>query len=271
MPRFPLPATLRTGLRAGDLDGTRDWLRERAAETLVDGPGALVVSGLGTDAEELRRLCPVLSGLVGTLLPQDRAGTTVREVADRGTKIGEGVSARYADSRHGGSLHTDGAESPLPVPDYFALLCVRQAPDGGALRLVHVGEVVRALEPDVVAQLRRPFHFDRRGDQADGEPPTTEKPVLFDDGAETGVTYLREYIEVGHRHPGVPALTEAQRSALDRLDAVLEDPAVGSEDKMAAGEFALFANTRLLHGRTTFTDDSDPSQHRLLFRTWIQR
>jgi hypothetical protein len=272
--RVPVPSELRRQLSAGGtVDVDDGWLAELVEKNIQHGAGYLVLTGLDGDDAVLRDVCIQLSSSIGTVLAQDSSGTRLREVADRGTQIGEGASARYADSRHGGSLHTDGAESPMPVPDCFALLCVRQAPVGGALRLVHVEEVVRGMSSraDLLEELRRPFHFDRRGDQGPGESPTTQKPVLFEDSDGLGVTYLREYIEVGHSQPDVPPLTEKQHDALDLLDRILNQSPNAIEGKLAPGEFALFNNKRLLHGRTTFQDDSDPGAKRLLFRTWIRR
>jgi Taurine catabolism dioxygenase TauD, TfdA family len=250
------------------------WLQRLIRADVQSRPGFLVLTGLADETpERLRTACMRLSQLAGEVIAQDSKGTTLREVSDRGTRIGEGLSARYADSRLGGSLHTDGAEAPFPVPDYFALLCIRQAPKGGALRLVHVDDVVVRLSssPGVLDVLRSPFHFDRRGDQQYGEPPSTEKPVLFPDGGATGVTYLRDYIELGHRHPHAPPLTDCQVRALDALDEVLADPGTGICGKLSAGEYALFNNKRVLHGRTTFEDAPDPAHKRLLLRTWIRR
>lgn len=269
---------------AGDQHHLPGELREEVAEALIrdvhEGPGVLVLGGfecLADDEEALRRAFLTGSRLFGDLMPQNASGELLREVRDRGTRIGEGRTTRYSDSRFGGSLHTDGAEAPLPVPDYFTLLCVHQAALGGALQLVHARDVVRELKdrPEVLDVLRQPFHFDRRGDEGPGEPPTTPKPVLFADGDvpgdSLGVTYLRQYIEVGHARPGVPDLTAAQVDALDALDALLADPDLISQDRQQPGELAVFNNKRLLHGRTEFTDHGDGDRSRLLFRTWIRR
>ncbi|MCS7477828.1 TauD/TfdA family dioxygenase [Umezawaea endophytica] len=259
-------------------DAARDErarLRELVREHVDAGAGFLVMTGLdAVDPERYEAALLWASDVLGEVMAQDKAGTLVRQVRNRGTTIGEGESARYADSRHGGHLHTDGAERSFPLPDYFTLLCVRAAKTGGSLRLVPV-ERVRdrlAAEPDVLTSLQQDFHFDRRGDQAPGEPATVRKPVLFTtDSGQAGVTYLRRYIDVGHGHPDVAALTGAQRHALDAFDSALDDPALAVEGRMAAGELAVFNNLRMLHGRTEFDDHADADRARLLYRTWIQR
>lgn len=265
---------------ASDLEGpTAQAERERLVGLVrhhVDhGPGFLIMTGLDQVGEpEYKTTLLWVSAALGAVLPQDRDGTIVRHVRDRGTAIGEGESARYADSRYGGHLHTDGAERPFPVPDYFTLLCVRAAKAGGSLRLVPVDHLRSGLsaQPELLSLLEQNFHFDRRGDQEPGEPRTTSKPVLFlSPHGKNAVTYLRRYIDVGHSHPDVERLTDDQRRALDTFDSLLDDPALAIEGRMAPGELAVFDNTRILHGRTEFKDDKRPDRARLLYRTWVQR
>ncbi len=267
-------------VRQGEFDGKaaqaeRERLRALVRDHVDGGAGFLIMTGLETAGQDAyERALLWASGALGTVMAQDKAGTRVRSVRNRGTAIGEGKSARYADSRHGGHLHTDGAERPFPLPDYFTLLCVRPAKAGGALRLVPVEHIRARLAdtPDVLAVLEQDFHFDRRGDQAPGEPATVRKPVLFTtDNGKHAVTYLRQYIEIGHGQPCATTLTSAQSRALDAFDSVLEDPASAIEGRMAAGELAVFNNLRILHGRTKFDDHADADRARLLYRTWIQR
>ncbi|WP_170191857.1 TauD/TfdA family dioxygenase [Saccharothrix syringae] len=260
----------RPGTGGTDTAAARDRLADLVARHLLGEPGALVLTGLPTEPGAARRAVLRVTGLLGSALPQNREGELVREVRDRGTAIGEGSRARYSDSRLGGSPHTDGAEAPLPAPDVFTLFCVRQSERGGALRLVHVRDLVRELSghPDLLAVLREPFHFDRRGDQGPDEPPTTAKPVLFEQRGRPAVTYLRSYVEKGHAHPHVPPLSREQVAALDLLDRVVESDRIARSGKLREGELALFDNLSLLHGRTEFEDES--GHPRLLLRTWVR-
>lgn len=251
----------------------RDF-RRLVRERVDGGAGFIVFTGVDRAPEGSRKDVLIqLSRLLGDVVAQDGSGTLIREVRDRGQRVGEGRSARYSDSRFGGDLHTDGAEAPLPVPDYFTLLCIRQAASGGALQLVPLGRVLTRLReyPDVGSVLAEPFHFDRRGDEPAGEHPTTLKPVVFRarDG-RPAVTYLRKYIEVAHARPDVPNLTVEQRRALDVFDAILADPTLVIQDTLRPGELAIFDNLRVLHGRTEFVDPPGGRRGRLLYRTWIR-
>ncbi|MFD7015305.1 TauD/TfdA family dioxygenase [Streptomyces sp. NPDC059928] len=252
-----------------DLAGARAELQKLASEYLYAGTGILILTGLPADQPGGERAVVRATRLLGEPLAQNREGTLIREVRDRGARISQRGRVRYSDTRFGGDLHTDGAEAPLPAPDVFTLFCVRQSEHGGALRCVHVKDLEQALSPDVLATLREPFHFDRRGDQAAGEGPTTTKPVLFTRHGRPAITYLRSYIEQGHDHPGVPPLTVTQRAALEALDAAVDASTHAVCGKLREGELALFDNLSVLHGRTEFQDE--PEHARLMLRTWVRR
>jgi alpha-ketoglutarate-dependent taurine dioxygenase len=243
---------------------------------LVDGwPGYLVLTGLAAiPPEQWRPAFRVVSAILGSIQPQDASGLEVREVQDRGTRIGEGRTARYADSRLGGSLHTDGAESPFPLPDYFTLCCVRKAARGGAFQMVSAESVYRRLldrAPELVQTLREPYHFDRRGDPGPDGSLTVAKPIFFERGGRLHVTYLRDYVEIGHGHEEIADLTTTQRAALDALDAELNDPGLVVQGYLEPGQVLVIDNQRILHGRTPFEDEPDPARKRLLLRIWLRR
>jgi Taurine catabolism dioxygenase TauD, TfdA family len=257
--------------RAGPATARLAQLLTGLVERHVDRrPGVGILSGLdGLDEPAARRFTLLASRTLGELAGQDAAGTLLREVRDRGLRLGEGRTGRYSDSRDGGNLHTDAPHVPGPPPDWFALFCLRQAPVGGGLLLVHVEDVLGRLDPATRAVLAGGFHFDRR--QADARPPTVPRPILTASGGRTEIAYLREYVELGHRHEHVPDLTGEQRAALDALDAALADESLQLTGKLDPGELAVFDNRHVCHGRTAFTDDPRPGYDRLLLRTWIRR
>ncbi|MFB7178763.1 TauD/TfdA family dioxygenase [Streptomyces sp. NPDC056257] len=252
-----------------DADAARAQLEELVLGYLDGAAGVLVLTDLPADQEHGERAVLRATRLLGTPLPQNREGTLIREVRDRGASISQRGRVRYSDTRFGGDLHTDGAEAALPAPDIFTLFCVRQSAVGGALSCLHIRDLEKDLAPDVLRTLREPFHFDRRGDQQEGGARTVTKPVLFTQRNRPAVTYLRSYIDQGHDHPEVPALTEAQRASLDALDSAIGASRAVVTGKLNEGELALFDNLSLLHGRTEFQDDSDHT--RLLLRTWVRR
>lgn len=247
-------------------------LRNLQNDFLEGWPGYCIVRGLGAlERSSWASAFRLLSLLLGDLLPQDGTGLLLKEVKDRGTKVGEGVSSRFSDSRYGG-VHTDGAEVPFPLPNYFGLLCVNRALRGGSIQLLSATAVYRFLEagyPGSLATLRQPFHFDRRGDLGPNGERTIAKPVFFRSGTTICATYLREYINIGHSHPEVPDLTGEQVAALNTLDATLQDPSLKVEGYLNPGEAIFINNLRLFHGRTMFEDHREPDKKRLMLRTWI--
>ncbi|GGK72805.1 TauD/TfdA family dioxygenase [Mangrovihabitans endophyticus] len=267
--RFDIPSEF-----AGDAapEDMRAWLRGLGDQHLDGGPGYFVLTGLQhLDEQEMRDFALAASAALGELLPQDSSGTLLREVRYRGVKLGEGATGRYSDSRDGGNLHTDSPHRPTAVPDYFALACVHQAAVGGDLVLVRLADVIHRLRdmPDVLETLRQPVHFDTRDDTA-GVPRTVARPVLEKRNGSEHIRYLREYIELGHRQPGVPGLTAAQTLAFDALDALIESPDLQFVDRLSAGEMTFIDNRWTLHGRVAFEDEAGDSQ-RLMLRTWIAK
>lgn len=235
------------------------------------GRGFVVVRGpKGLDLSEAKELTLAISGLLGTVMPQDFAGERIREVRDRGADIVASRSARYSDTRFGGHLHTDGMHRPGHIPDVFVLYCHRPAPVGGKSVLVHIDEILDQLRASRAAmrELSGEFHFDTR-DPDPGRPQTVPRPVIEETDQGPSINYLREYIDSGHRSPGVPPLTAEQKKALDRMDEILANGTLHRFVRLDAGELMIINNRRIVHGRTDFMDDPGSSAGRLLLRTWI--
>lgn len=233
--------------------------------------GTALVDGIPVTTEAVAgRALGTLSESLGTLLPQDDTGQTIRKVRYRGLAIGEGATGRYSDSREGGNLHTDGPHRDAPPPDAFALLCVRQSTIGGELLLVESDHVVAALDPDTIEILQQPFSFDQR---EHGSTPVSRRILRRGDDGHWHFAYLRRYLELGHTHPGTQPLTPRQRRALDQLDKVLDRLAGDTEGhrriKLRPGQAVIVDNRRLLHGRTAFAD-RDEGPGRLMLRSWIR-
>ncbi|MFF1340772.1 TauD/TfdA family dioxygenase [Streptomyces sp. NPDC058290] len=277
--RHPVDRALATAVAESGEDDVRTGLYREFGESIRQyvrrhlnaRPGYFVLGGLDHLTEEqARRFTVAVSRLAGDLLPQDGAGALLRDVRDRGVRLGEGATGRYSDSRQGGSLHTDAAHRPGRLPDIFTLFCFRQASSGGALVTVHVSDLLEILRahPEELAALRLPVHFDTR-DDTPGVPLTTERPVLEFRGGRERMYYLRDYIEIGHRHPHVPPLTPEQVKALDLLDSLLDRRDLQTHGRLAPGEMIFIDNRSIVHGRTAFDDEKPVDGGRLMLRTWI--
>ena len=241
-----------------------------------EGPGMVIFDGIGESGiakDQWKTAYRILTEFCGDVIQQDGHILEMKEVTDRGLTLDQG-GARYSDTRYGGGHHTDGAERPMTlVPDYFGLICINGAAEGGALQVMSalsVHEQLAATDPDALKTLYEPFHFDLRGDLMDGKK-TAEKPIFFEKDGNVGITYLGEYVRSGHAYQHVPDLTKKQEAALRALERVFEDEGLIVEGYVEPGETILVNNLSVLHGRTSFRDDPDPSKRRSLYRTWIRK
>jgi alpha-ketoglutarate-dependent taurine dioxygenase len=246
-----------------------------ACRKLVDQePGVLIFEGLAASAVHawplaLRRLCRIL----GTKAAQDPQGmVTMREVRDRGGSLDD-RQVRYSDTRAGGGFHTDGVLVPGTIPEYVALLCVRQAATGGELVFIDARSVLdrlRRASADAEGILRGPFCFDQR--RADDPEAVVSRPVfsLGKDGS-VEIAYLRSYIDSAHGMPWVRDLSPRETAALDLLDSVVEDEEFHVEGRLEPGDIAIMNNRRLLHGRHTFEDQGGAQKARLMLRVWLTK
>ena len=250
---------------------------QEGVKTYLDqGPGVLTFQGLRESRipkDQWKVAYRILTEFIGEVIQQDKHILEMKEVTDRGLTLAQG-GARYSDTRYGGGTHTDGAERPMSlVPDYFGLVCIHQALEGGALQIMSAYSIHNKLletNPEALKTLYQPFHFDLRGDLIDGKK-TAAKPIFFEKDGKLGITYLGDYVRYGHAYEGVPPLTAAQEAALDALDKILGDEELIAQDYQEPGEIIFINNLMIVHARTTFQDHPDPDRKRSLYRTWIRK
>lgn len=260
---FPLP---RTAALLADV-----------SNELENGRGAVRLRGLpvaryGTD--DLRRIFWGIGRHLGTALFQNARGEAMGEVRDE-TRLAEktfdetsedSIASARARSRSTGPLrwHTDRC-------DVIALLCVRNAMDGGISKLASIPAIHNAIlarRPDLLELLCQDYWRSRPADEdglAGGN--VYAMPVFgFADGRITS-QYSRTYVEQAQLVPGVPKLTAAQDEALDMLASVAEELCLHSafED----GDIQLLNNHVIYHGRTAYADDAPSGRDRLLLRLWL--
>jgi alpha-ketoglutarate-dependent taurine dioxygenase len=211
----------------------------------------------------------MIGQLLGEPFAQNVQGTLLYDVRDSGQDVAKG--ARFSVTSYESSFHTDNSFGET-VLDYVGLLCLKTARSGGVSQVVSGLAVVEALRrdhPEALEALGRPFHVDRRGGVREGEAQTILRPVIERGGPEPLFRYLRYWIEAGHEKAGEP-LTPAQREALDRLDAVLNRPALRAEFSLEPGQVYFINNRWVLHNRTAFEDHPEPERRRHLVRLWLE-
>ena len=239
---------------------SRDWLNE-----LSHGRGFLLLRGLPVErwGREFSELAWLGLGLhLGALASQNAAGDLLGHVRDTGADPDD-PSVRLYRTNAAQGFHTDGA-------DVIGLLCLQTAQSGGESRIVSsvtvFNEILEA-HPDLVPLLFAPWHFDRQGEQAEGEDPTFAIPLCYWDGQVLRTFYIGWYIHDAQQHAGVPRLTDQQRELLELIDATADRCALDMEFR--PGDIQLLKNSSILHGRAAFTDWPEPERKRHLLRLWM--
>jgi alpha-ketoglutarate-dependent taurine dioxygenase len=243
-----------------------------AKRDLERGRGFVVLDRLPVDRmteREAIALYWMIGQWLGEPIAQNVQGTLLYDVRDSGQNVAEG--ARFSVTSYESSFHTDNSFGETVV-DWVGLLCLKTARSGGISQVVSGPAVVAALRreyPGALEALGRPFHVDRRGGVREGEAPTILRPLI--ELGEPGplFRYLRYWIEAGHEKAGEP-LSPDRREALDRLDEVLNRPALRAEFALEPGQVYFINNRWVLHNRTAFEDHPEPERRRHLVRLWLE-
>ncbi|MEU9113554.1 TauD/TfdA family dioxygenase [Streptomyces sp. NPDC048483] len=259
-------------------------LARRIHEELLDGPGFTVVTGtpIATmSTQDAQEFSESMLRHLGEPLPQGRGTDTALAWLVRD----EGLSAYIDDRRfHENAytsksrgylhLHNDQAVQPFgQEPDSIALLTHRKAEQGGASVLVDGWTVHRALceeFPEVLHLLGAPFPFDRRHVTPPGAPPVVWAPVFAQVGGRLHVRCNVKRIETATELTGEP-LPPDRRAALDTLRQVLARPELKITTLLEEGDCLVIDDRRVLHGRTSYEDHSDPARRRCLVRVMLRR
>lgn len=234
---------------------------------LLRGRGFALVRGLPVARLTTRQAAIMYWGIgahLGRAVSQNGQGHLLGHVIDVGRREDD-PNARIYQTSARQYYHADSC-------DIVGLLCLRKAASGGESTIVssetlHNEMLERA--PDVVDELFRPFHVDRRGEVPEGEKPWYEVPV-FNWHADLLTTYyVRRYIVSARRFPEVPPLTDRQVAAFDALDAICDDPRIHLSMDFEPGDMQFLHNHQIFHDRTAYTDHHEPAQRRHLLRLWL--
>jgi len=68
---------------------------------------------------------------------------------------------------------------------------------------------------------------------------------------------------------GAP-LSQVEIEALDIIDSITHDPAMRLDMMLEPGDIQFANNYMVMHSRTSFADDDDPSRHRKKLRLWLK-
>lgn len=239
-------------------------LRDR----VMDGCGFVQMRGLPVrnySKEEAARIFFGVGAVMGSLRSQNGEGHILGHVCDLAHDFHNDANLR--GYRAGGPLkfHTDSV-------DIVALMCLKAARVGGESKLVAAATIhneMLKLRPDLVPELYRPIHRDRRGEVPEGKDPWWIMPIFQWDGGNIFSHFSGMYIRSAERFDKVPRFTEAQLETIGLIEEIADDPANHVAVDFLEGDMQFVNNHTLLHGRADYQDWDDPAERRYLFRLWI--
>ncbi len=246
------------------------WLGPKLDELrgeIIRGRGFVLLRGLPIERYTLEQSAKSYWGIgayLGRPVSQNAMGHLLGHVIDLGRDEHD-PNARIYQTNARQFYHADSC-------DIVGLLCLRKAKSGGSSTIVSSVTLYNELlkrAPDLVEELFRPFHFDRRGEVPPGQPPWYRIPVFNWHAGRLSTHYVRRYIVSARRFQGVAQLTERQLACFDLLDELADDPDLHLSMDFEPGDIQFLHNPQILHDRTAYEDWPEPNRRRHLLRLWL--
>lgn len=236
-------------------------------ESLEHGSGAALLRGWPAaeySVESNERVHWGISRHLGTPVSQSAKGEKIFHVANKGFRPTD-PRDRGPNSARALRFHSDRC-------DVLGFLCVRPARSGGDSFLVStptIHDEILSRRPDLLEELYGNWYYKTHNvDQANAEPWCHQPIFARVDGGF--VAYLlRVLIDRAYELPELPAMTDAQREALDLVDALCADPSFHARFRQEMGDILFANNFTTLHSRSEFEDHADPELRRLILRIWL--
>lgn len=238
------------------------WRRD-----LRDGRGFVLIRGLPVErwGEAGSSIVYWALGLhLGVPGAQNPDGDLLGHVTDLGEEAANPNVRRY---RTAGDIafHCD-------LADAVGLLCLSTARRGGLSRIVSSVSVYNELlrrRPDLVDRLYDPFYLDTRDEQGSDRPPYVLVPPCRHADGVLRTFYHSDYFRSVTRHAEVPRFTAAEQELIDLYEAIANSPELYLDMQFAPGDVQLISNHFILHARTAYEDEPDPTRKRHLLRLWL--
>lgn len=238
---------------------------------LEQGRGFAVLRGLNvprpdenlSELDWAYRLNWVLALNLGEVIAQNARGEVIGAVQAVVDATDNGLETRGYVSNAELRFHCDGG-------DIVSLLCVRQAPEGGANSLVSMVSIHNTMVeecPQHLATLYRGLSMYMRKEEGIESAELPRRPLFYpQDDALLAWCNLRlmelPYEAAGEDMPG------DERAALDAFEEIAERSEHRLSLKLQPGDLLLTHNFVCMHKRAGFTDDPDSDKSRLMLRLW---
>lgn len=143
------------------------------------------------------------------------------------------------------TLHTDSSYSPKPH-ELVGFQCIVADNQGGESTVMHVDDILRQLDDEVIELLQEPVYPFGNG----------LYPILFGGEDDEHIRYYRTQIDKTI-HQEALTLSDKYLAAIESLDTVLGSTNLWCQFPLQAGQILFAHNTKVLHGRTGFSPESD--------------
>lgn len=230
---------------------------------LKDGFGVSLIRGLPLDEIELIDAA-IIYWAMGSYLGQARSNNPQGDLFGHITDLG--LTQKDAKSR--GYQTSEAMDYHCDQTSIVGLLCVQEPQLGGISKIASSVSVYNELvkrSPESVALLSEPMYWTKHGEVDPEEAPYYCSAVFSVLEGLLCTSYGPNHIAKGHALEGVPALTDAQRQALDLVRTIAEEQHYAMELKR--GDIQFLNNFVTLHTRTAYVDR--PGLKRLLWRLWL--
>jgi hypothetical protein len=248
-------------------------LSRRIGERLSNGPGLALVRGLPSaywDQVFASQFLHSLGTCLGKPRSQDSSGTLVMPIAEQSSTAIGSENLRGSSNAHPVRLHTENDGEPIP-PEVVAFLCLRTAAHGGE-SLLASGHLVHNLllrdHPTKVKTLYEQVRFGRRPGDYDGDIADSDSVFSVQPNGFVRVRYSRYWINRGAEVSGSD-YSPTTIAAFDAVDELLTSPGIEATVRLAEGDLLVLNNHCVLHGRTSYYDDTADQSNRLLLRIWL--
>ena len=237
---------------------------------LLSGNGFVVLDRLPVkryDINQNRQLAGLIGSMLSPLLEQDRHGTILYDVLDKGSAE---VALRRSKTNQAQPFHTDGAWLQ-PSPALIGLFCIQPAMSGGSSQLASLPmAIARLAEQDEafdIAALHQAMFWNKMGEHKAGDQPYSHLPAL---DSQTGCfRYYVNYVETGYALAG-QQFPDVLRKMFHLIDQALAATAI-KPFALQAGQLQYVNNQWLVHARAEFTDLEVAERGRHLVRIWNRR
>ena len=253
-----------------DLAACHSFARDLRAR-LEDGPGFAVFGNLPVatiDEAEAKALYWLFSNMVSRVVAGAFDGRMLHDVVDTRQRMGLRVRGDLTNQEI--AWHTDNGFSC--TPDFFGLMCLRGAKEGGVNRAVSLHAAhneMRRRHPDLLARLYRPFCWNRMGEHLPDDPPVNRFPYFAFDGKRLKGRFNRRIVYEGYAL-AEEAFDDEGEAALEAFVAILNDPALSVAFALEPGEIVYMNNRLIAHTRTPFVDHEDAARRRHLVRIYMR-